>query len=181
MAGFVTTGTVKSVTVKYDDKLKYQKKNNDILLTVEYNDGQEWDKTLNIFGNFNREKNNWGSALKVKMFLEAIGIKEPVYDNAYTISDTYLDKAIGKEFLVLSYPSVNLKDNGKPYWNIFPETMAVERGRDRLKERFMKQVTEGWVRDYRTEDPLNSTSTSNNNPKKDTDNKDEFQLLELDV
>ena len=30
--------------------------------------------------------------------------------------------------------------------------MAVARGRDRLKERFEKQVSEGWVKDFKEQD-----------------------------
>lgn len=149
MAGYVTTGTVKSVKLNYDHKLSYQKHNNDVFLEVTFNDGQDWDKTMNIFGNFNKNKDTWGGALKVKMFFEAVGIKEPQYKDDWSIPDSYLDKCVGKEFLILSYPSKNLKDNGQPYWNIFPETMAVSRGRDRLKERFEKQVADGWVKDYK--------------------------------
>tara|TARA_R100001463_G_scaffold39154_3_gene84054 strand:+ start:99 stop:629 length:531 start_codon:yes stop_codon:yes gene_type:complete len=152
MAGYVATGQVKSVELKYDHKLSYQKHVNDVFLIVTYNDGQDWDKTLNVFGNFNKKNNTWGSALKLKMFFEAIGIKDPEYKDDWSIPDTYLDKAVGQEFLVLSYPSKNLKDNGKPYWNIFPEVMAVNRGMDRLKERFNKQVSEGWVKDLKVDD-----------------------------
>jgi len=171
--GYVTTGTVKSVTVKYDDKLKYQKKNNDIILIVEYNDGQDWDKTLEIFGNFNKEKDHWGSALKVKMFLEAVGIKNPVYGSDFSISDNYLDEAVGQEFLVLSYPSVNLKPNGKPYWNTFKETMHPSKGRDALKERFSAQVEDGWVRDYKVKDALNEVPA--------TQPKSTFDIDSLDI
>ena len=32
MAGYVTTGTVKSVKLNYDHKLSYQKHNNDVFL-----------------------------------------------------------------------------------------------------------------------------------------------------
>ena len=31
---------------------------------------------MNIFGNFNKKNNTWGSALKLKMFFEAVGIKD---------------------------------------------------------------------------------------------------------
>lgn len=178
MAGFVSTGKVKSVELKYDHKLKFQKRLNDVVLIVTFNDGQDWDKTLNIFGNFNKDKGNWGSALKLKMFFEAVGIKDPEYKDDYSIPDNYLDRAIGQEFLVLSYPSVNLKDDGKPYWNIFPETMSPKRGRDRLKERFSKQVAEGWVRDYSNDDPLNEPKIKS---KPKNDDSEELNLAGIDI
>ena len=146
--GFVTTGKVKIIGLEYDSKLSWQQRSNDVLLKIKYNDGQEWDKDLVLYGNFNKEKGNWGSALKLKMFFEAVGIESVEYKDDYTISDHYLDKAMGKEFLVLSYPSVKLKDSGKPFWNTFNETMSVSKGRDRLKERFASQVRDGWVKDF---------------------------------
>ena len=179
--GYVTTGRVKAVELQYDAKLKWQQRNNDVLLKVVYNDGQDWDKELNLFGNFNKEKNTWGSALKLKMFFEAVGIDNVEYKDDFTLSDFYMDKAMNKDFLVLSYPSVKMKDNGKPFWNTFNETMAVSRGRDRLKERFMKQVNAGWVKDYRTDDPLNNTASNTvSNPpveKKESS----FDLAGLDI
>ena len=147
-SGFVTTGVVKSVELEYDSKLKWQQRSNDVLLKVSYNDGQDWDKELTLFGNFNKDKNNWGSALKLKMFFEAVGIENVEYKDDFTLSDFYVDKAMGKEFLVLSYPSVKLKESGKPFWNTFNETMSVSKGRDKLKERFMSQVRDGWVKDF---------------------------------
>tara|TARA_R110002051_G_scaffold101491_2_gene172322 strand:- start:2535 stop:3083 length:549 start_codon:yes stop_codon:yes gene_type:complete len=178
--GYVSTGIVKSIKMSYDAKLKWQQRSNDVLLEVGYNDGQEWDKTLNLFGSFNKEKESWGSALKLKMFFESVGIENPEYNDDYTISDSYLDKAMNKEFLILSYPSVKLKDNGKPFWNTFPETMAVRRGRDRLKERFMKQVRDGWVKDYKMDDPLNATS-SISPPSVPKEKNTSFDIAGLDI
>ena len=153
MAGYVKTATCKGVTLKYDDKLPWLKKNNDILLEIKYTTEQGLangikEETLNIFGNFNKKEDTWGGALKAKMFFEAVGIKEPVYNENYTIPEEYLDKAVGQQFLVLSYPSTNLKDDGNPWWNTFMETINPSRGMDKLKERFQKQVNEGWVKDY---------------------------------
>ena len=72
-----------------------------------------------------------------------------------------------------------MKDNGKPFWNTFPETMAVSRGRDRLKERFMKQVRDGWVKDFKMDDPLNATSHTDT--PNVTEKKSSFDLAGLDI
>jgi len=172
MAGFVKTGTVKGITLTYDDKLKYHSRISDVLLVVKYTTEQGLkngieEETLNIFGSFNKDKGNWGGALKVKMFFEAVGIKNPEYSADYSLPEEWLDKAIGQDFLVLSYPSKNLKDNGKPWWNTFMEVMHPSRGMDRLKERFQKQINEGWVRDYGESDPLNGARTSPSTPPQD--------------
>lgn len=174
MAGFVKTATCKGVTLKYDDKLPWLKNNNDILLEIKYTTEQGLangikEETLNIFGNFNKDKGNWGGALKAKMFFEAVGIKEPEYTESYTIPEDYLDRAVDKQFLILSYPSTNLKDDGKPWWNTFMETMHPSRGMDKLKERFQKQVNEGWVKDYSESKPETSTTTVKEKPAPDLD------------
>ena len=48
--GFETTGTVKSVQIEYDAEKQWGTYNPtfDMFLTIEYNDGQDWDKTLTI-------------------------------------------------------------------------------------------------------------------------------------
>lgn len=177
--GYVTTGKVKIIGMEYDSKLKWQQRSNDVLLKISYNDGQEWDKDLVLYGNFNKEKGNWGSALKLKMFFEAVGIENVEYKDDYTISDHYLDKAMGKEFLVLSYPSVKLKDSGKPFWNTFNETMAVSKGRERLKERFASQVRDGWVKDFNPgSDAFSSSVERKELPKKD---ESVFAVAGLDI
>jgi hypothetical protein len=172
MAGFVKTGTVKGITLTYDDKLKYHSRISDVLLVVKYTTEQGLkngieEETLNIFGNFNKDKGNWGGALKIKMFFEAVGIKNPEYSADYSLPEEWLDKAMGQDFLVLSYPSKNLKDDGKPWWNTFMEVMHPMRGMDKLKERFQRQINEGWVKDYKEQDPLNETSSTSSTPPKD--------------
>ena len=47
------TGTVKSVKIDYDVEKQWGNWNPtfDMFLTITYNDGQDWDNTLEIYGN----------------------------------------------------------------------------------------------------------------------------------
>jgi hypothetical protein len=48
-----------------------------MFLTITYNDGQDWDNTLEIYGNVKKDistndQKSWGSAFKVKNFFESV-------------------------------------------------------------------------------------------------------------
>lgn len=167
--GFVKEATIKGVELQYDVKEEWMKDPADIQIVITYNDGQDWDDELKLFGNFNREKESWGGALKIKMFFEAAGIKDTDNINDdWTIPESWLDEVVGKQILVLDYPTIRNKPNGKPWWETFKEVCAVSRGRDHLKKRFLKQVSEGWVKDYRTDDPATDFDFGENKePKQD--------------
>jgi len=72
--GFETTGTVKSVQIEYDAEKQWGTYNPtfDMFLTIEYNDGQDWDKTLTIHGMLKRssytDPKSWGAGLKYDIF-----------------------------------------------------------------------------------------------------------------
>jgi hypothetical protein len=152
--GFVKEATVKAVEVQYDIQEDWMNRPCDIQIIVTYNSGQDWDNELKLFGNFNREKVNWGSALKIKMFFEAAGIKDPDdINNDWTIKESWLEEVINQKILVLDYPTTRTKDNGKAYWDTFKEVCHVDKGMDHLKEKFLKQVSGGWIKDYSTNDP----------------------------
>tara|TARA_R100000655_G_scaffold1888_2_gene7058 strand:+ start:6220 stop:6795 length:576 start_codon:yes stop_codon:yes gene_type:complete len=170
--GFRTVGTVKSTNIKYEHKESWQKYPSDIYLEVLYNDGQDFDKTLKIYGNFNRKDESWGSAFKIERFFNVCGINTEHVNDDWTIPDSWLDKSIGKEFSVISYPSTNLKDNGKPYWNQWDVVMHPDKGSDAHKADFMKSVNAGYVKSYSSDDPLSdmdsNTVTNTTKPELNT-------------
>ena len=166
MSGFVNKALITGLEVKYDVQEAWMKRPNDIQIIVKFtlpdNDRVDWEKTLKINGSFNKENSDksWGSAIKVKMFLEAVGINKPEHKEDFTISDSYIDQAMGKEIMILSYPSVKKNPKtGKSYWNDWDNVGSVYKGMDNLKSRFDKSVNGGYVRDLDTGDALNSTAT----------------------
>ena len=102
------TGTVKSVTVEYDVDKTWgsYKPHFDMFLIVEYNDGQSWDKTMEIYGNVKKnlpitDQKSWGSAFKIRTFFESCtGKKNLMMSDGYSLPDDLFDEVIGKQFMV---------------------------------------------------------------------------------
>lgn len=152
---FVKQATCHGVKISYDAKLKDWFKPSDIVMNVTFhteqgrNNNIEEEK-LDIFGNFNKERNTWGGLLAIKMFFEAVGVKNPEYNQDFSIPQSYIDQAINQQFLMLSYPTNrNNPKSGKPYWNNWKETTSLAKGQDKLKERFAQAVDGGWVKNYK--------------------------------
>ena len=147
---FVSEATIKNIVVKYDVQEKWQKRPDDIALFLTLDVGQNFDYEMRIGGFFNRNEDgsvkNWGAALKVKILLDALNIKGSLTED-WQLSDEVLEEMMGKKFLRLSYVS-GTKDNGKPRWFDWNEVGRLGQ-EDRLKERFMKAVNDGWVKNFR--------------------------------
>ena len=177
---FVKQATCHGVKISYDAKLKDWFKPSDIVMNITFhteqgrNNGIEEEK-LDIFGNFNKENNTWGGLLAIKMFFEAVGVKNPEYNQDFSIPQSYIDQAINQQFLMLSYPTNKLnekktKEKGKPvpYWNNWKETTSLAKGQDKLKERFAQAVSGGWVKNYKArvqEEDQSSTAPEDFNTK----------------
>jgi len=147
---FVSEATIKNIVVKYDVQEEWQKRPDDIALFLTLDVGQNFDYEMHIGGFFNRNEDgsvkNWGAALKVKILLDALNIKGSLTED-WQLSDEVLEEMMGKKFLRLSYVS-GTKDNGKPRWFDWNEVGRLGQ-EDRLKERFMKAVNDGWVKNFR--------------------------------
>jgi len=157
----------KSVSVRYNEPPKsYMSWNNDICLDVviekQSKDGESYDYTFIIFGNFKRDnpKNQWGSAFKVAKFFEALGVNTKNIGSDMVIPDGWFDQAVGKEFSYITYPSDRVKDDGKPFWNDFDIVMSPAAGQDAHKAEFDKQVNDGWIKVFQepTEEPSADSS-----------------------
>jgi hypothetical protein len=146
----VSESTIKKVVVKYDVQEKWQKRPDDIAVFLTLDIGQNFDYEMRIGGYFNRNDDgsvkNWGAALKVKILLDALGIEGKLSED-FQLTDKILDEIVGKKFLRLSYVS-GTKENGKPRWFDWNEVGKLGQ-EDRLKERFMKAVNDGYVKNFR--------------------------------
>ena len=147
---FVSEATIKNIVVKYDVQEEWQKRPDDIALFLTLDVGQNFDYEMRIGGFFNRNEDgsvkNWGAALKVKILLDALNIKGSLTKD-WQLPDEIVEEMIGKKFLRLSYVS-GTKDNGKARWFDWNEVGRLGQ-EDRLKERFMKAVNDGWVKNFR--------------------------------
>ena len=147
---FVSEATIKNIVVKYDVQEKWQKRPDDIAVFLTLDVGQNFDYEMRIGGFFNRNEDgsvkNWGAELKVKILLDALNIKGSLTKD-WQLPDEIVEEMIGKKFLRLSYVS-GTKDNGKARWFDWNEVGRLGQ-EDRLKERFMKAVNDGWVKNFR--------------------------------
>ena len=147
---FVSEATIKNVVVKYDVQEKWQKRPDDIAVFLTLDVGQSFDYEMRIGGYFNRNDDssvkNWGAALKVKILLDALGMEGKLTKD-WQLSDEAVEEMIGKRFLRLSYVS-GTKENGKPRWFDWNEVGRLGQ-EDKLKERFMRAVKGGWVKNFR--------------------------------
>jgi len=147
---FVSEATIKNIVVKYDVQEEWQKRPDDIAVFLTLDVGQNFDYEMRIGGFFNRNEDgsvkNWGAALKVKILLDALNIKGSLTKD-WQLPDEIVEEMMGKKFLRLSYVS-GTKDNGKARWFDWNEVGRLGQ-EDRLKERFMKAVNDGWVKNFR--------------------------------
>ena len=147
---FVSEATIKNIVVKYDIQEEWQKRPDDIAVFLTLDVGQNFDYEMRIGGFFNRNEDgsvkNWGAALKVKILLDALNIKGSLTED-WQLPDEIVEEMMGKKFLRLSYVS-GTKDNGKARWFDWNEVGKLGQ-EDRLKERFMKAVNDGWVKNFR--------------------------------
>ena len=180
--------TIKSVNVQYDARLKYQKYDSNIILTLTWDTGHGFDKELSLFGNFNKDKNNWGSAwYTVGQFLTAAGISKPQYNDDWSIPSSYTDQVIGKEIQILEYPTTKVKDPSKAdwdfskyYWNIYPTVFSTETNIGEVKDSFIGEIDRGYKKyDVNTDIP---DKPREDEPQEHNDaGEDDFDFAELDV
>ena len=175
--GYESIASVIGIVIDYNVTKEFgpKKIDFDIFMTVSYNDGQSFDKEQTIAGHFkdNLEggTNNiksWGSAFKIRNFFECTLNKKGLKLNEdFTVPDQWIDDAIGKEYMVCSYPTTNTKRNGKPFWNTFDIVAPPDAERGTLKAKVMEQVEGRWIKNYRDENDHGNNSNNQDEPAKD--------------
>ena len=187
--GYESIATVKAVKLDYDVEKHWGSWNPtfDLFLTVSYNDGQDWDKDLEIFGNVKREikhddPKSWGSAFKVRTFFESAFNKKNLFlKEDYTIPDQWLDDVIDKQFMVCSYKTTKLKKNGKPFWNTYQIVAPSNSQQGYLKSKVLKDVQDGWIKNFATDDPATDFDYGANSKPKTSKPAEERPAADFDL
>jgi len=145
-------------------KESWQKRQDDIVLTLTLDVGASFQPELALRGFFNKnEDGSWknnGTATKIKILFDSVGVN---WDNSFVkenfeLTDSCLEELAGKEFCKLSYVW-GVKDDGKTGWNDWTEVAKV--GEDqKLKDKFLEAVKNNWVRDYRPQEQSTSSEES---------------------
>tara|TARA_R100000808_G_scaffold81_2_gene575 strand:+ start:760 stop:1341 length:582 start_codon:yes stop_codon:yes gene_type:complete len=165
-----TIGTVKSVNIDYDVEKNWGNWNPvwNIFLTVKYNDGQSWDKELEVYGNVKKnlpitDQKSWGSAFKVRTFFESCtGKRSIAMKDDYTVPESLFDEVIGKQFMVASYKTNKVKRNGKPFWNTYSIVAPPNALPGTLQNKILKDVEGDYIKNYQSDDPSTDFDYGNN-------------------
>jgi hypothetical protein len=125
-------------------------------LTVDI--GRDFQPKMSIYGNFKTEgtKLSWGSAFVVKDLLSQLGIKGELNEDG-SIPQDVLEQLSGRQIIRLSflrgYDSANNKKRYSDYKHIavvddFDNPETVKKAGQKLTNKFLKDVTAGWVKNF---------------------------------
>jgi len=129
---------------------------------VQKRDGSSFEPNMMLFGKYVRdakgEVSAWGSAFKIERLLSRVGQWNKTVNPDGSIPDEALEALIGKQCVVLQYPTVK---NGKKYMQNYQMIAAPVEwdanakkeipGADWVRSRFEADVAGGFVKDYTRE------------------------------
>ena len=147
---------------------KWQKMPDDISLKLTLDIGKDFQPEMYIGGQFREDKVSgnvisWGTATKVKILLDNIGLGVACDKNASAgsqasaqkLPNDIKDKMIGKEFLRLMYRSIRTKQDGNYRIKEWQETGMVGPGNaQKLRNKFAEAISNSWVKDYNSSSEL---------------------------
>tara|TARA_Y100001963_G_scaffold88454_1_gene122210 strand:- start:28178 stop:28765 length:588 start_codon:yes stop_codon:yes gene_type:complete len=155
---FVDTVKIADAVINYRVMEKWQKMPDDISLKLTLDIGKDFQPEMYIGGQFREDTVSgnvisWGTATKVKILLDNIGLGVACDKNApagsQKLPDDIKDRMIGKEFLRLMYRSNRTKQDGNYRIKEWQETGAVGPGNaQKLRNKFAEAVSNSWVKDY---------------------------------
>ena len=155
---FVDTVKIADAVINYRVMEKWQKMPDDISLKLTLDIGKDFQPEMYIGGQFREDKVSgnvisWGTATKVKILLDSIGLGVACDKNApasaQKLPDDIKDRMIGKEFLRLMYRSTRTKQDGNYRIKEWQETGMVGPGNaQKLRNKFSEAVSNSWVKDY---------------------------------
>ncbi len=132
----------------------------DIGLEIEVETDQTFNQKIRVSGKFaNPDDQEWtSSAWTVKIFLDDMRIGKYTINPDKSIPQEVLDKLIGKEVTYLRYAHTD-NGNGEGYYNYkkvilssYVNKKANQNATEFLKARFLNDVAEGYIKDYKSDD-----------------------------
>ena len=148
---------VDSVEIKYGVQESWQTSTDDISVHLKLDIGKGFFPDFYIGGQFKLDEISgnvvgWRTAYKVKLFLDALGIKVMLDKNSGP-SGNQLPEGIenditGNVFKRLSYKSTKLKQDGTNRWRDWQQVAAADSNPEDLKASFKDAVQNNYVKDY---------------------------------
>jgi len=137
-----------------------------VRLTIDI--GREWQPKMMIHGNFKKEgdKIGWGSAFAVKDLLTKLKLKGQLNPDG-SIPQDLLDAMVGRKFVRLSYIRGVDQTTGKKRYTDYRHVEVPKNEDDAaevaklgqvLTNKFVKDVTNGWVKNFQPDAGSEDTS-----------------------
>ena len=146
----IDNARIVTANVVYNKAQKWQKKPDDIGIEMTLDIGKDFQPEYYIGGWFKADPVSgnaagWGSAYKVKILLEAIGLRGARldYDKSTELQRFPEDLAthlVGKTFTRLSYKTTKEKDSGGHFWRDWQQ-VAPENNFEELRNAFMEALS----------------------------------------
>ena len=148
---------IDSIEIKYGVQESWQTSTDDISLHMKLDIGKGFFPDFYIGGQFKLDDVSgnvigWLTAYKVKLFLDALGIRVMLDKNS-GVQGNRLPEGIenditGKTFKRLSYKSTKLKQDGTNRWRDWQQVAAADSNPEELKSAFKDAVSNNYVKDY---------------------------------
>ena len=152
---------VDSIEIKYGVQESWQTSVDDISLHMKLDIGKGFFPDFYIGGQFKIDDVSgnvigWRTAYKIKLFLDALGIKVMLDKNSGVqgneLPDGIENAIAGKTFKRLSYKSTKLKQDGTNRWRDWQQVAAADSNPEDLKTAFKDAVQNNYVKDYLSND-----------------------------
>ena len=151
--------TIVTADIVYNEKQKWQKTPDDVGVVLTLDIGKSFQPSFYVGGWFKKDivSNNvvgWGSAYKVKILLDAVGMTGARIDTTKTVEHQRFpqetaEQLLGKTFTRLSYKSTREKPDGGNYWTDWQQVAQINHFEE-LKKAFFDAVNH---RDPATDEP----------------------------
>ena len=148
---------VDSIEIKYGVQESWQTSTDDISLHMKLDIGKGFFPDFYIGGQFKIDDVSgnvigWRTAYKIKLFLDALGIKVMLDKNSGVqgnqLPEGIEDSITGNTFKRLSYKSTKLKQDGTNRWRDWQQVAAADSNPEDLKIAFKDAVQNNYVKDY---------------------------------
>tara|TARA_B100001123_G_C15203403_1_gene984276 strand:+ start:530 stop:1183 length:654 start_codon:yes stop_codon:yes gene_type:complete len=146
----IDNARVISANIVYNKAQKWQKKPDDIGIEMKIDIGKSFQPDFYIGGWFKRDDVSgnaagWGSAYKVKIFLDSVGFRGAKLDynkppQQQTFPEDLSAHLTGKVFTRLCYKTTKMKDDGSHYWRDWQQ-VAPENNFEELRTAFNEAIS----------------------------------------
>jgi len=155
---FVQTVTIDEMEIEYDTKMVENSKYiDDIGIRCKLDIGRDFKPNYYVGGSYRKSKldnsvEGWGTAYKVKLFLERMGVLIKLQKGSSAsenrLPDDLGSNFIGKTFHRLTYISKRKNKNGDNYKTDWQQIGSSSESKSKIKAEFLKAINDGYVKDF---------------------------------